>query len=790
MLEIPSQGKVKIHWNVTHYDYSKDKEAEIISIASKKYKIPKDRITVVPNIMAVDKDGNMVTLKDCVIDNIQDPAFQKKLFREYIKVNGIENVDFDYIDKVDSKINASIDYQAYSKPCKYSIKWIKWSNFRSYGADNYFDFTKLHNLVLLNSNPANQGGKTTFAVDLLHFLLFGNMPKAQSYADIYNDFLPQATNVTVEGELEIEGENYIIKRTLSRPQLQRRTPKSRVSQKVEYYRVIGNEREELTEYVDENDDDVRKTNKVIKESIGREDDFDLIMCITGSNLDKLTDDKPTERGRNFARWIGLLPLEKKDEVAKSTFNTNIKPKLLSNQYNKETLIQEAEAFKVELEKIAKEKLTLENANKDLLKEIETLEKEKEELNRTRQAVDQNVLKIDITTLMNQINEKMNEGKNTKEKLEMSVKEKNEIGEVEYSVEEHDAISKKLIEANTRLAEKRATVKLKQEALTKLKQYKICPTCGQEIHNEKQIEEEENSLQILINEGIALKKEVETIEKAENEYKVKRDSFNKLNNLSSSIVFLESKLATVRQEYMSLKEKYKAYNTNKESIDKNNQIDIAIRNNNTLIETKRQMKDNNIRKIAQIETDSNSYKKEIETRKQLSSQMTLEEKKLYNWKIYLEMIGKNGISKMVMRKALPIINARLVQLLDGVCDFNVSVNINNSNEVEFIMEQDGITSTLYSHGSGFERTAAALALRCVLAEISTISKCNFVIIDEVLGRIAKENFDNMRYLYERIAKNYDFIFQITHNEEVKEWHDEIVTVEKINHISHIKVSDNK
>lgn len=171
-------------------------------------------------------------------------------------------------------------------------------------------------------------------------------------------------------------------------------------------------------------------------------------------------------------------------------------------------------------------------------------------------------------------------------------------------------------------------------------------------------------------------------------------------------------------------------------------------------------------------------------------MTLEEKKLYNWKIYLEMIGKNGISKMVMRKALPIINARLVQLLDGVCDFNVSVNINNSNEVEFIMEQDGITSTLYSHGSGFERTAAALALRCVLAEISTISKCNFVIIDEVLGRIAKENFDNMRYLYERIAKNYDFIFQITHNEEVKEWHDEIVTVEKINHISHIKVSDNK
>ena len=70
--------------------------------------------------------------------------------------------------------------------------------------------------------------------------------------------------------------------------------------------------------------------------------------------------------------------------------------------------------------------------------------------------------------------------------------------------------------------------------------------------------------------------------------------------------------------------------------------------------------------------------------------------------------------MVMRKALPIINARLMQLLNDVCDFNVRININNSNEVEFLMEQDGIISTLYSHGSGFERTAQ-LQLGYITAE---------------------------------------------------------------------------
>ena len=112
-----------------------------------------------------------------------------------------------------------------------------------------------------------------------------------------------------------------------------------------------------------------------------------------------------------------------------------------------------------------------------------------------------------------------------------------------------------------------------------------------------------------------------------------------------------------------------------------------------------------------------------------------------------------------------------------------------NEVEFFIIKKGIKSSLYSDGSGFEKTAAALALRSVLAEVSTISKSNFVIIDEVLGRTARQNFDNMRNLYERIAKNYDFIFHITHIEEVKEWHNNVVTVTKNDEdVSTIKCSN--
>lgn len=41
-----------------------------------------------------------------------------------------------------------------------------------------------------------------------------------------------------------------------------------------------------------------------------------------------------------------------------------------------------------------------------------------------------------------------------------------------------------------------------------------------------------------------------------------------------------------------------------------------------------------------------------------------------------MVGKDGISKMVLRDVLPLINSRLKQLLSDVCDFEVEVGINN------------------------------------------------------------------------------------------------------------------
>jgi DNA repair exonuclease SbcCD ATPase subunit len=124
------------------------------------------------------------------------------------------------------------------------------------------------------------------------------------------------------------------------------------------------------------------------------------------------------------------------------------------------------------------------------------------------------------------------------------------------------------------------------------------------------------------------------------------------------------------------------------------------------------------------------------------------------------------------------------MLDDVCDFDIEVVLTDKNDVIFKIIKDGIASNL-SGASGFERTASALALRCVLGNISTMPRPNFITLDEILGKVSKDNYENIRNVYKKMEKNYQFILHISHIEDIKDWHSNIISISKISNISSIK-----
>ena len=786
MIDIKSKSKINIHWKVSPYDYSKEKLNSLIAKASKKYEIPKDRIKVIPEFIISNEGGDDIVLATDIIQNIQDPQFQLKLFQDYLNVNNITDYDFELIKKIDSEINAQIDYQVYDKYRRYSIKWIKWSNFLSYGEDNYFDFTSINHLVLLSGQPSNQSGKSTLAIDLLHFLLFGKTTKAATQDKIFNKHIPEAVNVVVEGCINIDGVDYIIKRTLSRPALDKRTSKSKTTQRVEYYKVIGDNKEELEDYIDnQQEENSIQTNKVIKEAIGRESDFDLIMSVTESSLDDLVNKKEAERGRLLSRWIGLLPIEEKDILARDKFNSEVKTRLVSNQFNEETLRQEISAYELNIKTLAAENKKYIKENSNLEKEITNLENNKSALLSSKRQIDENLLKIDITTLNAKMANYIAEGKKKGEEIKVIDKEIQEIGEVDFSVEDYDKLQDDLSKINSDIAVITERYRTADKNYKHLQSSRLCPVCGREMQNfdKSKLSLLAQEVEEISNEGKKKREEQKAIQDKIDKQKVNRELYTKKSQLTIKKSALEVNVERLRNEYKEKKRIKDEYDKNSEAIDKNNEIDIQIRNTDIFIRDKRNARESNTSFIAKNESDIKNHREQIEVRLNLINKIKEEEILLKNWKIYLELVGKNGITKMVLRKTLPIINARLAQLLGDVCDFDVEVGINLKNEVMFYLIKDGVYSDL-SSGSGFELTASALALRAVLADMSTIPRLNGVVWDEIFGRVAKENYDNMKHLCHKISESYDWVLIISHNDDIKEWCENGITVIKENNISKV------
>ena len=789
-LEIGQKSKVEIQWNVLPMNYSPAKADEIKNKVALKYGIPKKNVIVNANFIRKNAKGETEVATAEIVQNIQDPRFQQTLFKKYLDENGVTNYDFDKILSIDNQINSLIDYEVYDKFRRYKIEWVRWSNFLSYGENNYIDFNDLTGLVLLKSEPANQGGKTNFACDLIEFMLFGSVDsgKANVLKKIFNKHLPDATDVLVEGGLEIDGEHYVIRRTLTRPQKKRRTEKSVVTQKVEYYRVVDGTEIALEDSENLEAENNVKTNQVIKEAIGNKKDFKLVVSANSDNLKELVSMKETERGKLLARWIGLMPLEEKNAKAREKWNKEISPSLLTGKYDKDALVSSVEIWEGTIQDREKSIADTDKKIVEIDSHIAEWTKEKDELLTMKQAVDMSIANLDVSTITMQMENITNQGKTINLQIASVDQELKEIGDVSYCEEDYHGLIETRDEYVTKIAQIKAEITVLKKENEKLAKAEYCPTCGQKligVDNAGIISANEEKIQNLINDGVNLNKLLEEANTKISSLDVSRNLYNQKNTLELKKMTYSFNLSEKRNEYTVLKNKLNELNRCRETIENNNKIDTRVNVLNVNISTETRIKNNHI-------AENEGYRREIiQLQKQISEYQIIinkledEAKVISAWKHYLTLVGKDGISKMVLGEALPLINNELQVLLSDVCDFDVVVDMDAKNEVTFSIIADGVMSDL-SSGSGFEQTVAALALRCALGKISSMSRPSFMLLDEVLGGVAKENYENVKKLYDRMLKEYSFIFQVTHLDEIADWHDTTVVVKKEDRISKISV----
>jgi hypothetical protein len=167
---------------------------------------------------------------------------------------------------------------------------------------------------------------------------------------------------------------------------------------------------------------------------------------------------------------------------------------------------------------------------------------------------------------------------------------------------------------------------------------------------------------------------------------------------------------------SLLDKLKRYDEVQDVIKSNEQIESQlIKANLRLEELKRE------EQLVQQEVSSSRFKitgnlEKINSNNNLIIKISEEQQKEVKYKVYLELFGKNGISKRIMKSMMPLINSELQRLLQDSCYFRLEIRISEKNEVEFWMiDNNTQIEKLMTSGSGYEKTIASLALRAVMAK---------------------------------------------------------------------------
>ena len=768
-------------------DYNEQKIKSLRQEIADKYKVPLKNVEINFVPKTFDKKGNKISLAEDVIKNIQQPEFQQSLFNEYINEKNITDVNINEIKDIDNVINSYIDFDSYSKYKNYKFKYVKWDNYLSYGKDNYFDFTKLNGLVLLTGNPENQCGKTTFAIDLLRFALFGSASKSPTLDSVFNIYLPETTEVKVEACLEIDGIDYVIRRTVTRPALNKRTAKSKPKQKVEYFKLI-NGTYELIENCEA--ETVAQTNNVIKESVGSIEDFNLVISATSYTLSDLIRLGQTDKSKLFSRWLGLVSLEEKEKISKDYYKNNVANKLLSNKYDKASLLNEINDFKTVI--IGEEKSITENElkKKDTEINIEKINAEKIDILSKRKEIKE--ILTDVRTIENNISTNSNDLEIKRSQFSQMKKDYTLLKDSSFDKENYESKKRELGVLQTRNGELKGLISANKNELKRIEilmSEEKCPTCGHKIDIAEQNDfikklNDENSR--LINEGVENKKNIELLEKEIFKLETDRENVEKLNNLKLKMSAVKVTIDNLKLKIENLNKQKEEYETNRENIIFNNEITNQIRIVDEKLKVENNLKDKFLINIQKSKSDIKNYQDEISKREKIITILNEEEKTIKNWNLYQQMVGKNGIIKIVLKRALPIVNNEVKRLLNGLCDFDVILSISDDNKVCLDLYRDGQKLDLGRAASGFEATISSLALRCALGNIAAISRCSFITFDEILSGISAENIENIFILYKRILNTYDFILHICHDTNVVDYHDHIITVYKKNNVSVIEM----
>ena len=761
---------IQVVWEDLQENFTQDKIKSVKHYFQKKYNTT--NVNVLTKVKNVDTD----TIQSVDVSvNVTDVNYQLDLLKKFLESKGYTDYTEDILGinrMVENRMKEDETEATQFK--KWYIRNIEFSNFLSYGENQRMDFDKCNGVVVVESDPPNFGGKTVLSVDLLLFLFFNETTKTTKAEEIFNRFTDK-DSVVVKGEVTIDGEDYIILRKIERKLSKK--GEWNVKTELDFFKKMADG--SLQNFTGEQR---RETEAFIKNSIGTKEDFLMTILTTATNLEELLESKPTARGQVLSRFMGLEFLKRKEEVGKEIYSEFNKSKM-SNIYNSEELKTDNESLTTKIgelnDQIDSIKLELNDIDDKIVKGKEYRD---DMLKKKHGDIDKEISLMNPVKTQEEIDGLGREKTMFQQKLEeLKVVEPKEF----YHEDDHDKIKEEYnnvfrskIELETQIKE---IEKLKSSVSDGIK----CEHCGIELMNASITQQKIAELDGYImhkDQKMGLMQVLTGKEQAFVQLKKDFDEYEKNKLIKEKY---ELSIESCDLKIGGLKGKLDRWGDVQDKIKENTQIDSMLIKADLRLDELDHLKRQKNTNVTNNEYQIKTCNEKIDNNKKLIVKIKEEEAKEKIYKIYMEAFGKNGLSKIIMKTMMPLINSELQRLMEDSCYFKLEIRINDKNEVEFLMVDNstGIEKLMVS-GSGYERTIASLALRSVLSKVCTLPKPNVVVFDEVFGKISNDNLEMVSEFFIKIKDYFEKIFVITHNPMVSQWADTIVKIKKENNISKV------
>ena len=759
---------LQVVWEDYAENFTQEKIKSVRHYFQKKY----DTTNV--NVITKTKVAQDTTHTVDISFNILDENYQLELVRSFLESKG--NMEhYDDIYQLNSIVdNKLLQTQTDAAPFKrWYIKNIEFSNFLSYGENQKIDFEKCDGITVVESNPPNFGGKTVLTVDLLMFLFFNETTKTSKAEEIFNRFTDR-NKVAVKGEITIDGEEYIILRNIER-KLSKKNEWT-VKTELDFYKRLSDG--SLQNFTGEQR---RETEAFIKTSIGTKEDFLMTILTTATNLEELIDAKPTARGQVLSRFMGLDFLKRKEEAAKEIYSDFSKG-MLSNIYNSEELKTDNQTSQDTIDTLTESNLTLDTQLEDAKSRILKGQEYRDGLLKSKHNIDNELVTVSPDKVQEEINGlDLQKAKAISDRDGVKVVEPSEF----YHEDKHDEVKQEIKDLITKQAENNAKIKSIEELKSSVDGGIKCEHCGIELMNAAITNAKIGELAGFITHKGELEGLMQDLTSKELGFVNLKKEFDEYEK--NKLIKEKYELSVERFQLMidALKTKLERYSEVQDKIIENNKTDgLLIKAGIRIDELEGEKKtietsiSNNKFTITNLTTKITSN---LETIRKIAEEA--ERERIY--KIYLEIFGKNGVTKLIMKTMMPLINSELQRLLEDSCHFRLEVKINDKNEVDFLMiDNNTQVEKPMASGSGYERSIASLALRAVLSKICSLPRANVVVFDEVFGKMSNDNLEMVSEFFSKIKEYFEKIFVITHNPLVTNWADNVVRIRKEENISYV------